>query len=101
LCANLYSFHHLAQSFPANILTGRNRIVVIGLDSDAGNPGSNPVCDSNYKSVHCTGMCIIVYLCVSFCCSITLFFAIAAEGQHGFYPTNERGSSPVANESSV
>ncbi len=39
------------QSFPAKILTGRNRVVVIGLDSDAGNPGSNPVCDTNYRSV--------------------------------------------------
>ncbi len=51
LCANLYSFHHSAQSFPAIISTGRNRVVVIGLVSDAGDPGSIPVCDSNYRSV--------------------------------------------------
>jgi hypothetical protein len=35
----------------ANISTGRNRVVVIGLVSDAGDPGSTPVCDSNYRSV--------------------------------------------------
>jgi hypothetical protein len=37
--------------FPADISTGRNRVVVIGLVSDAGDPGSTPVCDSNYRSV--------------------------------------------------
>ncbi len=51
MCANLYSVHHSAHSFPANISTGRNRVVVIGLVSDAGDPGSNPVCDRNYRSV--------------------------------------------------
>ncbi len=38
-------------NYNANISTGRNRVVVIGLVSDAGDPGSNPVCDSNYRSV--------------------------------------------------
>ena len=37
--------------FPAYTSTGRNRVVVIGLVSDAGDPGSTPVCDSNYRSV--------------------------------------------------
>ena len=46
----MYSAGH-GTLFPAYISTGRNRVVVIGLVSDAGEPGSNPVCDSNYRSV--------------------------------------------------
>jgi hypothetical protein len=72
--------------------------VVIGLENDAGESGSNPVSDC--KDIYMCSMCIeyikhcIFYsLCEFFLFYHAYFFATdSAEGQNGFlprYPSNE------------
>jgi hypothetical protein len=63
--------------------------VVIGLGSDAGNPGSNPVDDCIRIRVY-VGLCTVYFyvcLCEVFLFDHAYFFATySAKGQNGFLP---------------
>ncbi len=86
--------------------------MVIGLGSNAGNPGSNPVDGFTYKSMCRSMYClyellhIFIYACVNFSCSIMLNFLLhtAPRARMFFCPatllTNE-GLVQSANQRSV